>query len=87
MTYYFCTPVTFKLILLLKQVHSYFILLQKLTSISADLTMFFFAELSSAVCLLLTIGKKTDNQKIFRENTTVTIVVRCKLKSFSFVQP
>jgi hypothetical protein len=34
--------------------------------------MFFFAELSSAVCLLLAIGKKTDNQKIFRENTTVT---------------
>jgi len=43
--------------------------------------------MGSAVCLLLTIGKKTDNQKIFRENTTVTIVVRCKLKSFSFVQP
>ena len=47
--------------------------------------MFFFAELSSAVCLLLTIGKKTDNQKIFRENTTVTIVYsEMQIKKFQF---
>ena len=46
--------------------------------------MFFFAELSSAVCLLLTIGKKTDNQKIFRENTTVTNSSEMQIKKFQF---